>query len=85
MYTRILIATGGSPWSTPRRRTPLPGSPDGCRSVCPDGADVSGVYAMPDVMASSELLLESVEQQGQEMLATPRPAPCMPECHMWRC
>jgi nucleotide-binding universal stress UspA family protein len=31
--------------------------------------NVSGVYAMPDVMASSELLMESVEQQGQEMLA----------------
>ena len=31
--------------------------------------NVSGVYAIPDVMASSELLMESVEQQGQEMLA----------------
>jgi nucleotide-binding universal stress UspA family protein len=30
---------------------------------------VSGAYAMPDVMATSELLMESVEQQGQELLA----------------
>jgi len=31
--------------------------------------NVSGVYATPDVMTSSELLMESVEQQGQELLA----------------
>jgi len=31
--------------------------------------NVSGVYATPDVMTSSELLMESVEQQGQDLLA----------------
>lgn len=70
MYTRILAATGGSPWS------------DAAVSYAVALAahmraelrllavlNVSGVYAMPDVMTSSELLMESVEQQGQDLLA----------------
>lgn len=70
MYTRILVATGGSPWSdaavayavamAARLHAEL-------RLLAV--LNVSGVYAMPDVMTSSELLMESVEQQGQDMLA----------------
>ena len=69
MYKRILVATGGSPWSDAavtyaitlaahlqaelRILTVLSG---------PMG------YTMPDVMSSAELLMESVERQGQDIL-----------------
>lgn len=69
MYKRVLVATGGSPWSDAavayaialagyvetelRILTVLKGS---------------FAYSTPDVMSSSELVLESVERQGQELL-----------------
>jgi nucleotide-binding universal stress UspA family protein len=70
MYTRILIATGGSPWSDAAAAYAIALAAQIGADLCIlTVLNVSGVYAMPDVMASSELLLESVEQQGQEMLA----------------
>jgi len=70
MYTRILIATGGSPWSDAAAAYAIALAAHMGADLCIlTVLNVSGVYAMPDVMASSELLMESVEQQGQEMLA----------------
>jgi nucleotide-binding universal stress UspA family protein len=70
MYTRILIATGGSPWSDAAAAYAIALAAQ-LRAELRLLAvlNVSGVYAMPDVMASSELLMESVEQQGQDILA----------------
>jgi nucleotide-binding universal stress UspA family protein len=70
MYTRILVATGGSPWSDAAAAYAIALAAQMGADLCIlTVLNVSGVYAMPDVMASSELLMESVEQQGQEMLA----------------
>src|SRR5262249_61276295 len=70
MYTRILIATGGSPWSDAAAAYAIALAAHMGADLCIlTVLNVSGVYAMPDVMASSELLMESVEQQGQELLA----------------
>jgi nucleotide-binding universal stress UspA family protein len=70
MYTRILIATGGSPWSDAAAAYAIALAAHLGADLCILAVlNVSGVYAMPDVMASSELFMESVEQQGQEMLA----------------
>jgi nucleotide-binding universal stress UspA family protein len=69
MYKRILVATGGSPWSDAAvtyaiALAALVGAELRLLTVL----SVAGTYAMPDVMATSELLMESVEQQGQELL-----------------
>ena len=70
MYTRILIATGGSPWSDAAAAYAIALAAQMHAELRILAVlNVSGVYAMPDVMASSELLMESVEQQGQDILA----------------
>jgi nucleotide-binding universal stress UspA family protein len=70
MYTRILIATGGSPWSDAAAAYAIALAAQMRAELrVLVVLNVSGVYAMPDVLASSELLMESVEQQGQHMLA----------------
>ena len=70
MYTRILIATGGSPWSDAAAAYAIALAAQMRAELRVLAVlNVSGVYAMPDVLASSELLMESVEQQGQQMLA----------------
>ena len=70
MYTRILIATGGSPWSDAAAAYAIALAAQMRAELRVLAVlNVSGVYAMPDVLASSELLMESVEQQGQDMLA----------------
>jgi len=70
MYTRILIATGGSPWSDAAATYAIALAAQMRAELRVLAVlNVSGVYAMPDVLASSELLMESVEQQGQDMLA----------------
>jgi nucleotide-binding universal stress UspA family protein len=70
MYTRILIATGGSPWSDAAAAYAIALAAQMRAELRVLAVlNVSGVYAMPDVLASSELLMESVEQQGQHMLA----------------
>src|SRR5262249_17746657 len=69
MYKRVLVATGGSPWS------------DAAVSYAIAWAVYTGAelrilsvlaspvaYTMPDVMSSSELLMESIERQGHELL-----------------
>jgi nucleotide-binding universal stress UspA family protein len=65
MYKRILVATGGSPWSDAAVTYAI-------ALAAHLGAELriltvlSGPmgYTMPDVMSSSELLVESVERQG---------------------
>ena len=75
MYTRILIATGGSPWSDAAAAYAIALAAHLGADLCILAVlNVSGVYAMPDVMATSELFMESVEQQGQEMLRLFLPA-----------
>lgn len=69
MYKRVLVATGGSPWSDAAVAYAI-------ALAAYIGAELRFVtvlkgslaYAMPDVMSSSELVLESVERQGQELL-----------------
>lgn len=70
MYTRILVATGGSPWSDAAVAYAIALAAHMHAELrILTVLNISGVYAMPDVMASSELLMESVEQQGQDLLA----------------
>jgi nucleotide-binding universal stress UspA family protein len=70
MYTRILVATGGSPWSDAAVAYAIALATHVRAELCIlTVLNVSGVYATPDVMTSSELLMESVEQQGQDLLA----------------
>jgi nucleotide-binding universal stress UspA family protein len=70
MYTRILVATGGSPWSDAAVAYAIALATYIRAELCIlTVLNVSGVYATPDVMTSSELLMESVEQQGQDLLA----------------
>ena len=69
MYKRVLVATGGSPWSDAAVSYAI------AWAVC-TGAELRILsvlaspvaYTMPDVMSSSELLMESIERQGQELL-----------------
>ena len=69
MYTRILVATGGSPWSDAAVAYAIALATHMRAELCIlTVLNVSGVYATPDVMTSSELLMESVEQQGQDLL-----------------
>jgi nucleotide-binding universal stress UspA family protein len=70
MYTRILAATGGSPWSDAAVAYAIALAAHLHAELrILTVLNISGVYAMPDVMASSDLLMESVEQQGQDLLA----------------
>jgi nucleotide-binding universal stress UspA family protein len=63
------VATGGSPWSDAAVTYTLAlAARVGAEVRILTVLSVSGAYAMPDVMATSELLMESVEQQGQELL-----------------
>lgn len=70
MYRRILVATGGSPWSEIAVSYAI-------ALATSIGADLrllsvltgSVAYTMPDVMSSSELVLESIERQGHDLLA----------------
>jgi nucleotide-binding universal stress UspA family protein len=71
MYKRVLVATGGSPWSYTAVTYAI-------ALAAYTGAELrlltvltSAVtsYATPDVLSSSELVLDSLERQGQELLA----------------
>jgi len=69
MYKRILVATGGSPWSDAAvaYATAL-AAHMGAELRILTVLIVHAAYAMPDMVASSELVMESVERQGQELL-----------------
>lgn len=69
MYKRILVATGGSPWSDAAvaYATAL-ATHMGAELRILTVLIVHAAYAMPDMVASSELVMESAERQGQELL-----------------
>jgi nucleotide-binding universal stress UspA family protein len=69
MYKRILVATGGSPWSDAAvaYATAL-AAHMGAELRILTVLIMHAAYAMPDMVASSELVMESVERQGQELL-----------------
>ena len=70
MYRNMLVAIGGSPWSDAALSYAI-------SLVAASGADLTILtvlaspvaYTMPDVMSSSELLMESIERQGHELIA----------------
>lgn len=70
MYRNVLVAIGGSPWSDAALSYAI-------SLAAATGADLTILtvlaspvaYTMPDVMASSELLMESIERQGHELIA----------------
>ena len=69
MYKRVLVATGGSPWSDAAVSYAIAwaaGTGAELRILSVLASPVA--YTMPDVMSSSELLMESIERQGQELL-----------------
>ena len=69
MYRNVLVAIGGSPWSDAALSYAI-------SLVAASGADLTILtvlaspvaYTMPDVMSSSELLMESIERQGHELI-----------------
>jgi len=69
MYKRIVVATGGSPWSEAAVTYAI-ALASSLRAELRILTVLSGPmgYTMPDVMSSSELLVESVERQGKELL-----------------
>ncbi len=70
MYKKILVATGGSPWSDAAVAYAIALSVQTGAELRVLTVLASPVaYTMPDVMSSSELLMESIERQGQELLA----------------
>ena len=70
MYRKVLVAIGGSPWSDAALSYAI-------SLAAATGADLTILtvlaspvaYTMPDVMSSSELLMESIERQGHELIA----------------
>ena len=69
MYKRVLVATGGSPWSDAAVAYAIAWAACTGAEVCILTVLASPeAYSMPDVMSSSELLMESIERQGQELL-----------------
>jgi nucleotide-binding universal stress UspA family protein len=70
MYQKILVATGGSPWSEAAvaYAIALASRLDAALHIL-TVLVMHAAYAMPDMMASSDLVMESVERQGHELLA----------------
>ena len=69
MYRKVLVAIGGSPWSDAALSYAISlaaaASAD-LRILTVLASPVA--YTMPDVMSSSELLMESIERQGQDLI-----------------
>lgn len=69
MYKHVLVATGGSPWSNAAVAYAI-------AIAARTGADLCiltvltnpGSYATPDVMGATDMVVELVERQGQELL-----------------
>ena len=70
MYRKVLVAIGGSPWSDAALSyaISLAASADADLTILTVLASPVA-YTMPDVMSSSELLMESIERQGQDLIA----------------
>ena len=70
MYKKILVATGGSPWSEAAVVYAIAlAARLGAELHILTVLVIHAAYAMPDMMASSDLVMESVERQGHELLA----------------
>ena len=69
MYRKVLVAIGGSPWSDAALSyaLSLAASTGGDLTILTVLASPVA-YTMPDVMSSSELLMESIERQGQDLI-----------------
>ena len=69
MYRKVLVAIGGSPWSDAALSyaISLAAATEAELSILTVLASPVA-YTMPDVMASSELLMESIERQGQDLI-----------------
>lgn len=87
MYKRILVATGGSPWSEAAVTYAVTlAAHMGAELRILTVLTVHAAHALPDVMASSDLVMESIERQGQELLAeamaraAQAEVPCVPVC-----
>jgi nucleotide-binding universal stress UspA family protein len=87
MYKRILVATGGSPWSEAAVSYAIAlAAHMGAELRILTVLTVHAAHALPDVMASSDLVMESIERQGQELLADAvaqaahAEVPCDPVC-----
>lgn len=71
MFKRVLIATGGSPWSEAAVAYAISlAKYMGAELRLLTVLTVHAAYALPDVMASSEMVMESIERQGKELLAS---------------
>ncbi len=69
MYRRVLVTTGGSPWSDAAVAYAVKLASYTRAELCILTVLTSAVaYMIPDAMSSSELILESVERQGHELL-----------------
>ena len=70
MYRKVLAAIGGSPWSDAALSyaIALGAATDADLTILTVLASPVA-YTMPDVMSSSELLMESIERQGHELIA----------------
>ena len=69
MYRKVLVAIGGSPWSDAALSyaISLAAASEAELSILTVLASPVA-YTMPDVMSSSELLMESIERQGQDLI-----------------
>ena len=69
MYRKVLVAIGGSPWSDAALSyaISLAAATEADLSILTVLASPVA-YTMPDVMSSSELLMESIERQGQDLI-----------------
>jgi nucleotide-binding universal stress UspA family protein len=70
MYQRVLVAIDGSPWSETALRYAIAlAAHTGAQLQILTVPTAPVAYAVPDVMGASELVMEAVERQGQELLA----------------
>lgn len=70
MYKRVLVATGGSPWShtAVTYAIALAASLGAELRILTVLTSMVTSYATPDVLSSAELVLDSLERQGQALL-----------------
>lgn len=70
MYTNILVATGGSPWSDAAVTYAIAiASRTGTKLRVLNVLMNPGAYTTPDIMGGVEVVADLVERQGQELLA----------------
>jgi nucleotide-binding universal stress UspA family protein len=69
MYTRILVATGGSPWSDAALTSAIAlAARTGAELHVVTVLTVPSAYAIPDMMGGSEVVMDSIESEGQALM-----------------